>query len=380
MEAAMPEIDSTPNPWRQAMDAALVSAGLDCLAPGEEPAHAIKRLIEWETTTALDPAVSEEAQALIELGRASAPSVQVVPTPPTFDRLSDAQRDQVAVAVAEALGDALDCTRVWSAWSYGTMRDADFVNVNSDPERVAEIAAAAVNALAQASALPAAPQGVPPVVREAYEALFGASTLVTTSKMTASRYLEGCPAVLLIRFNSDEAAERAHKALRLLEDAAGGVNPSSAAAYWSATQPATPEPPQASAPSVQVAPHDDENDGLPSWVTCSEAVADGGATALQRFIDANEPADLEGAREFRQGLLAVIRGGISTASSYPSPTASRRAHHAGRCHGGVSPRREGCNRAASSRAGRVEAGPGGADEGDAQGVRQRARRNGADQQ
>jgi hypothetical protein len=220
--------------------------------------------------------------------------------------------------VAEALGDALDCTRVWSAWSYGTMRDADFVNVNSDPERVAEIAAAAVNALAQASALPAAPQGVPPVVREAYEALFGASTLVTTSKMTASRYLEGCPAVLLIRFNSDEAAERAHKALRLLEDAAGGVNPSSAAAYWSATQPATPEPPQASAPSVQVAPHDDENDGLPSWVACSEAVADGGATALQRFIDANEPADLEGAREFRQGLLAVIRGASALQAAIPA--------------------------------------------------------------
>lgn len=77
-------------------------------------------------------------------------------------------------------------------------------------------------------AQPATPEpaaGVPHVVREAYEALFGSSTMVTTSKMTASRYLEGCPAVLLIRFNNDEAAERAYKALRLLEDAAGGLNP-----------------------------------------------------------------------------------------------------------------------------------------------------------
>jgi hypothetical protein len=57
---------ASANPWRQALDDKLLNVGLDCLAPDEEPAHAIKRLIEWETTTALDPGVSDAAQALIE--------------------------------------------------------------------------------------------------------------------------------------------------------------------------------------------------------------------------------------------------------------------------------------------------------------------------
>jgi hypothetical protein len=59
---------ASANPWRDALDDKLVNVGLDCLAPDEEPAHAIKRLIEWETMTALDPAVSAAAQALIERG------------------------------------------------------------------------------------------------------------------------------------------------------------------------------------------------------------------------------------------------------------------------------------------------------------------------
>ena len=42
-------------------------------------------------------------------------------------------------AITEALGDAMDCTRVWAAWGYGTMGQDDFVRVADDPGRVMEI-------------------------------------------------------------------------------------------------------------------------------------------------------------------------------------------------------------------------------------------------
>lgn len=56
-------------------------------------------------------------------------------------------REAVCEAVAEALGDAYDCTRVWSAWSYGTMGPDDFAPVAEDDSRVAEIADAAIKVL-----------------------------------------------------------------------------------------------------------------------------------------------------------------------------------------------------------------------------------------
>lgn len=48
-------------------------------------------------------------------------------------------------AVAEALGDAKDCIRTWSAWSVGTMRQDDFTDVADDSERVREITKAAMD-------------------------------------------------------------------------------------------------------------------------------------------------------------------------------------------------------------------------------------------
>lgn len=54
-------------------------------------------------------------------------------------------RDQATDAVAEALGDAYDCTRVWSAWGYGTMSSDDFCLVTDDESRLAEITEAALN-------------------------------------------------------------------------------------------------------------------------------------------------------------------------------------------------------------------------------------------
>lgn len=66
--------------------------------------------------------------------------------------LSDDVRAAVRDAVAQALGDAYDCTRVWEAWSVGTMSQDDFALVAEDDNRVAEIADAAIDALTRASA------------------------------------------------------------------------------------------------------------------------------------------------------------------------------------------------------------------------------------
>lgn len=65
-----------------------------------------------------------------------------------FEALTEAQREAVCSAVAEALGDAMDCHRVWGAWRHGTMGEDDFSLVSGDPDRVTEVAAAAVNAIA----------------------------------------------------------------------------------------------------------------------------------------------------------------------------------------------------------------------------------------
>lgn len=54
-------------------------------------------------------------------------------------------RDHATDAVAEALGDAYDCTRVWNAWGYGTMSQDDFCLVTDDDSRLAEITEAALN-------------------------------------------------------------------------------------------------------------------------------------------------------------------------------------------------------------------------------------------
>lgn len=55
--------------------------------------------------------------------------------------------DRVRDAVAAALGEAMDCTRVWSAWSYGTMGPDDFSVVANDDDRLDEIVQAALTAM-----------------------------------------------------------------------------------------------------------------------------------------------------------------------------------------------------------------------------------------
>lgn len=63
----------------------------------------------------------------------------------------EALKERLMEAIAGALGDALDCTRTWNAWSVGTMSDRDFVEVRGDTDRLGEIAEAALSVLSTAA-------------------------------------------------------------------------------------------------------------------------------------------------------------------------------------------------------------------------------------
>jgi hypothetical protein len=63
--------------------------------------------------------------------------------------LTNTAKEAVDEAIAAALGDAYDCTRAWSAWSYGTMGPDDFSLVAEDSDRLREITDAAVQAVLQ---------------------------------------------------------------------------------------------------------------------------------------------------------------------------------------------------------------------------------------
>ena len=59
-------------------------------------------------------------------------------------------------AIAQALGDAYDCTRVWSAWGYGTMSHDDFQLIAEDGDRLREIVDAAIMAMGASAPKPCA--------------------------------------------------------------------------------------------------------------------------------------------------------------------------------------------------------------------------------
>jgi len=56
-------------------------------------------------------------------------------------------RTKARDAVVQALGDAYDCERSWSAWGWGTMGEEDFTLVAKNPDRVTEITDAVLDAL-----------------------------------------------------------------------------------------------------------------------------------------------------------------------------------------------------------------------------------------
>lgn len=96
-----------------------------------QPSEAeVKRNAYAKWGTAVEAALNVQTQA------------EAVPSDVVRDAMVEAAYD----AVAAALGDAYDCTRCWSAWSYGTMGPDDFSQVAEDGDRVREIAGAAIDA------------------------------------------------------------------------------------------------------------------------------------------------------------------------------------------------------------------------------------------
>lgn len=79
--------------------------------------------------------------------------------------ITEEMMEKARDAVAEALGDAYDCTRVWSAWGYGTMGPDDFALVADDDSRVAEIVEAVISALTSNAELTCTQQRETPVMR-----------------------------------------------------------------------------------------------------------------------------------------------------------------------------------------------------------------------
>jgi hypothetical protein len=54
--------------------------------------------------------------------------------------VSDPLKERVKNTLREQLNDALVCTRVWDAWSVGTMREDDFECLAYDDEYIEQLA------------------------------------------------------------------------------------------------------------------------------------------------------------------------------------------------------------------------------------------------
>jgi hypothetical protein len=67
MVVALPESEANANPWREAVIDACVINHLPW--DDADPTQTLMKLVDWEIKTALDPAVSGDAQALIDRGR-----------------------------------------------------------------------------------------------------------------------------------------------------------------------------------------------------------------------------------------------------------------------------------------------------------------------
>lgn len=61
--------------------------------------------------------------------------------------LSEPLKQKLVEAIREQLKDALYCTRVWEAWSYGTMQEDDFVCLAEVDDYVEDMANTVLNAL-----------------------------------------------------------------------------------------------------------------------------------------------------------------------------------------------------------------------------------------
>lgn len=65
-------------------------------------------------------------------------------------KITDEQKSVIRDALKQALRDSYDCTRAWSAWSYGTMSQDDFSHIPDDDNRIEEITLAVIYVLCDA--------------------------------------------------------------------------------------------------------------------------------------------------------------------------------------------------------------------------------------
>lgn len=128
----------------------------EATAEGRYELRALRQLKALVVAAALAPAA----------GAAAAPPVAPSPIWPI-------QKQAVSDAIAGALGEAYDCTRVWSAWSYGTMGPDDFSLVAEDSDRVEEITSAALEALGLATTPTDVPRDLPDSLDEHLVAILG---------------------------------------------------------------------------------------------------------------------------------------------------------------------------------------------------------------
>lgn len=92
--------------------------------------------------------------------------------------MSDTQklRNAIQEALVDTLGRVYDCTRVWEAWSVGTMTRDDFIAVTDQDERVYEITEAIVEAVsAVAGIIPEPTPSLPLMLEEAGYTRWGGS-------------------------------------------------------------------------------------------------------------------------------------------------------------------------------------------------------------
>jgi hypothetical protein len=68
-------------------------------------------------------------------------------TPERDSVIEECAKDAIREAIGASLGDAMDCTRTWSAWGVGAMSQGDFQLVADNDERVEEIVDAVCAAL-----------------------------------------------------------------------------------------------------------------------------------------------------------------------------------------------------------------------------------------
>jgi len=100
------------NPWKAAIDEALVVNCLDCIGPDETAEQALARLIAWEVETALDPAVSERAAALQSQAQ---PKGIAIDPPPGFRLVPTAETLAAIVPVVGPEGGAAKRFDEWFA-------------------------------------------------------------------------------------------------------------------------------------------------------------------------------------------------------------------------------------------------------------------------